>query len=120
MTTPNGYDPSAPTGRVPVEGEAAEGITVSDGLHVTKTGSNGRFELPGHGPFVMITSPTGYTADRWYAPAGSANLDFELLTAEQRVPFSFAQIWESHMVSVWRSEWMARFELLTLNPFCKT
>lgn len=42
------------------------GVSVSDGLSVTTTGKDGRFQLPGHARarFVFITTPSGYQTTR--------------------------------------------------------
>ena len=42
-----------------------QGVCVSDGLNVVKTGKDGRFSLPGHDRqrFVFITTPSGYRSD---------------------------------------------------------
>lgn len=45
-------------------------IMVSDGLHVVKTGKDGKFILPGHvrERFVFITVPSGYKCEQYYQP----------------------------------------------------
>ena len=58
-------------------------VLVSDGLNVTKTGSDGSFRLPGHDKerFVFITTPSGYkTENKHYLPIseGSRSYDFGL------------------------------------------
>lgn len=83
-------------GRVVAGGRPLSGVTVSDGRSVTVTGAEGEFVLPGEGPFVFVCRPTGYTADRWYLPVGR-DLQFELRTQEQQVPFTFAQITDLHV-----------------------
>ena len=62
---------------------AMPGVLVSDGLHVTATGADGGFELPGHQRqrFVMATIPAGYqAADAHYIPANRSigAFDFDL------------------------------------------
>lgn len=85
-------------GRVHVAGSGIGGVTVSDGLHVTSTRSDGTFALPGHGPFVTITRPSGYHADRWFAAADTGDLSFELSPAARRHRyFSFVQITDLHL-----------------------
>ena len=88
--------PTPSNGRVLLGDEPGAGITVSDGLHVARTDPDGAFELPGHGPFVIVTRPTGWTTDAWYQRAG-ADLTFRLSPDEQPVPFSFIQITDLHV-----------------------
>lgn len=86
------------TGRVEAAGTGVVGITVSDGLHVTRTGADGTFVLPAHGPFVTLTRPSGYRAARWFAPADDADdLIFELSPVAQPQPFEFVQITDLHL-----------------------
>lgn len=85
-------------GHVHVAGSGVEGVTVSDGLHVTSTSSDGTFALPGHGPFVTITRPSGYRADRWFAAADGDAVSFELTPAgREEQAFSFVQITDLHL-----------------------
>lgn len=70
-------------GRFDTGEKLLKGIKVSDGLHVTETGKDGSFTLPGHEKqrFVFITTPSGYkTNNRHYIRIGSEsrNYDFAL------------------------------------------
>lgn len=75
------------------------GVAVSDGLHVTLTDDDGAFTLPGHGPFVTLTRPSGWTTDRWYLPAeaGGADLEFVLTPQEQPLPLTFVHVSDLHV-----------------------
>ena len=59
-----------------------KGVSVSDGLNVVRTESDGTFRLPGHDRerFVFITTPSGYKTDnRYYCRIGSGeSYDFAL------------------------------------------
>ena len=58
-------------GTVSASGAPLEGVRVSDGLHVVTTDSSGFFELPleaESGPFLFVTTPHGYWADRFWMP----------------------------------------------------
>jgi outer membrane protein assembly factor BamB len=83
-------------GRVLVDGIGLPEVSVSDGLHVARTAIDGTFELPGAGPFVVVTRPTGFTTDRWYQPRAD-EVVFELEAVHQPVPFTFAQITDLHL-----------------------
>ena len=43
-------------------------VSVSDGLNVVQTDSNGAYQLPGHSRmhFLFITTPSGYNTDNAY------------------------------------------------------
>lgn len=43
-------------------------VSVSDGLNVVQTDSNGAYQLPGHSRmhFLFITTPSGYKTDNAY------------------------------------------------------
>jgi outer membrane protein assembly factor BamB len=83
-------------GTVTLDGAGVPGVLVSDGRHVTWTGEDGSFALPGHGPFAFLTRPTGFTAAPWWQPAGTG-LRFDLAVDEQPVPFTFAQLTDLHL-----------------------
>lgn len=80
-----------------IEGSGGARVTVSDGKHVTRTADDGSFTLPGFGPFAFIAVPSGYTADRWYLPAGHSPMEFQLTAQHQSVPFTFVQITDLHL-----------------------
>lgn len=85
------------TGAVQCAGAPRAGVVVSDGRHAVVTDSEGRFTLPGDGPFLFVVRPTGFRATPWYLPAGGAEPTFTLEPAAQPVPFSFAQITDLHL-----------------------
>ena len=79
-------------------------VAVNDGLNVVKTGKDGRFSISGSGnPFVTITVPTGYMANRGhYIPAGSTqNYDFPLKRYTPKIGkdgrHSFIQVTDSEI-----------------------
>jgi outer membrane protein assembly factor BamB len=83
-------------GIVAASGRGLEGVSCSDGRTVVRTGPDGSFSIEAKGPFVFISTPTGYEADPWYLPA-EGDLRFDLRTQHQTVPFSFAQITDLHL-----------------------
>jgi outer membrane protein assembly factor BamB len=83
-------------GRVTLAGAGLAAVAVSDGLHVVLTGADGGFELPGTGPFVFLTRPTGLSTDRWFQPVAD-EVAFELSPVAQPVPFTFAQVTDLHL-----------------------
>lgn len=81
------------------DGRPAVGIAVSDGYGVTVTDSDGRFALPGSGPFVFVTRPAGTDCERWYMPPRTdADLEF-ILDSPERAPSGckFAHITDLHL-----------------------
>ncbi|MEX0873380.1 MAG: PQQ-binding-like beta-propeller repeat protein [Actinomycetota bacterium] len=83
-------------GIVAAEGAGVGGVVCSDGRAVVRTGPDGTFSIEASGPFVFVSTPTGYAADPWYLPA-EGDLRFDLRTQRQTVPFSFAQITDLHL-----------------------
>ena len=79
------------------EGTGGPRVTVSDGRNVTRTSDDGSFSLPGFGPFVFITVPSGFSIDRWYLPADNPSGEFHLTPQHQPVPFTFVQITDLHL-----------------------
>lgn len=82
------------------------GVSVSDGLHVVKTGKDGRYELPGNadGRFVFITMPSGYRADKFYqrVETGKEVYDFAVtranpLSIQKDGTHRFIHISDTHM-----------------------
>ncbi len=63
--------PAEVRGHVVSGNEPLPGVRVSDGFRVTRTDSSGEFRLPvgpDSGPFVFVTVPQGFWADRFYQP----------------------------------------------------
>ena len=83
-------------GRVLVDGVGLPEVSVSDGLHVVRTRIDGSFDLPGAGPFVVVTRPTGFTTERWWQPVQD-EVFFQLEAVHQPVPFTFAQVTDLHL-----------------------
>lgn len=56
-----------------------QGVCVSDGLNVVKTGKDGSFSLPGHARqrFVFITTPSGYRSDKYYLRAEGEDKSYD-------------------------------------------
>lgn len=85
------------------------GVSVSDGIRITKTDTQGRYRLadisPAGSRFVFISTPAGYTAwDRFYCrvPSSPTNImtaNFALwpLPASSNDLFKFAQITDIHI-----------------------
>lgn len=70
-------------GRFDSDEKPLAGVTVSDGLQVVQTETDGSFRLPGHvrERFIFITTPSGYTAvNHYYRPITpeTASYDFGL------------------------------------------
>jgi len=84
-------------GRVTWNGRGVANVVVSDGLHVTRTDEAGDWALPGNGPFVFLTRPTGFTAEPWFVPSSTPRIDFALQPEEQPVPFTFAHVTDLHL-----------------------
>lgn len=81
-------------------------VSVSNGLHVVKTGKDGKYALPTNpdGRFVFITLPSGYRADKFYQriEAGKDVYDFGLqeanpLSVQKDGTHRFAHISDTHM-----------------------
>ena len=83
-------------GSVTSGGAGVEDVVCSDGRTVVRTDVDGTFDLDVSSPFVFVCAPTGYVADRWYLPA-DAELQFELVSQHQLVPFSFIHITDLHL-----------------------
>jgi hypothetical protein len=91
-------------GQVTGGGKPLGEVLVSDGRRATRTDSSGRFELtlgPDSGPFVFVTTPSGYWTERFYVPAGTAaqsgRADFALEPMDQPDRFDFAFITDMHV-----------------------
>ena len=65
-----------------------KGISVSDGLHVVQTASDGSFTLPGHQHerFIFITTPSGYkNTQAYYMPVCSTRTVYEFGLSPSRI-----------------------------------
>ncbi len=83
-------------GLVTADGSGLSGVACSDGRSVVRTDADGSFELDVSGPFVFVTTPSGYATERWFT-AADGEPRFDLHSVEQPVPFSFAQITDLHL-----------------------
>lgn len=57
-------------------------VSVSDGLNVVSTDSDGTFRLPGHtrAHFLFITTPSGYKTDNaYYRPIETGRMEYDFL-----------------------------------------
>ena len=85
---------------VHTSGEPAEGVAVTNGRVVTRTDASGHFDLPHEGAFVVITRPTGHSADPWWLPMpadGDDDIRFELVPTPQSLPYEFVHLTDTHM-----------------------
>lgn len=89
-------------------------VAVSDGFHVVKTGTDGRFSLPGYDKmrFIYITTPSGYKSEKFYRPAEGTGkaYDFGLVSyraAAKDGSHRFVQITDSEIFGDQdQSEWI--------------
>lgn len=85
------------------DGTPAAGIALATGAVVTTTGADGRFDLPRQdveGGFVVLSRPTGFTADEWWqrTPADDqAEIVFVLREEAQTLPYEFVHLTDTHM-----------------------
>ena len=104
-------------GKRDAEEKALAGVVVSDGLHVTRTDTQGHYVLAdvdaADRHFVFVVTPSGYRhPGAFYAPlptAGdAANISFALVPDPQtaKPDFSFFQITDTHVVSPFDSSTM--------------
>jgi len=91
-------------GRVLAGDKPLEGVLVSDGCRLTRTGHNGEYELaigPDSGRFVFVSAPRGYRADAFYVPIDTAarrgRADFALEKADQPDRFDFVFMADMHL-----------------------
>lgn len=82
---------------VTADGRACPGVLVSDGRTITSTGADGMFSLDPAGPFVFLTRPAGYTADRWFAPSAADEVTFTLTPAPEPFPYRFVHVSDLHV-----------------------
>lgn len=78
-------------------GAAVAGVAVSNGRAVVATDAEGRFSLPDDGAFVVLSRPTGFTADPWWVRAGNDEVTFVLEPEEQPLPYSWVHLTDTHM-----------------------
>lgn len=79
------------------EGLPREGVAVSNGRAVVATDSQGRFELPDEGDFVVLSRPDGFTANPWWVRATSDEIAFVIEPEEQPLPYDFVHLTDTHM-----------------------
>ena len=95
-------------------GMGIEGVLVSNGEEVVRTGHEGCYKLradPGIHRFIFITVPEGYrplesffiSAEKW----GSGRIDFRLVPAPERLktPFTVAHVTDTHLGRI-SPEWL--------------
>lgn len=89
-----------------------ENVCVTDGMNVTKTDSEGKFELKGwrKSRFITVTVPSGYITDDYYIPVDKAkeSYDFKLekseLTAQEE--HCFVQISDTEIGENGTGDWL--------------
>lgn len=96
--------PQTVRGRVTAEGRGLAGVLVSDGSRVAGTDAEGNYELAtgtGSGPFIFVTTPSGYWTDAFYIRLGQAQAagraDFTLQPVRQPERFDFVFITDMHL-----------------------
>lgn len=77
-------------------GAPRAGVVVSNGLDVTRSDADGRYELPDRGSFVVLSRPSGFTAETWWQRRAE-RADFVLTVVEQRLPYRFVHLTDTHM-----------------------
>ncbi|WP_462188028.1 metallophosphoesterase, partial [Frankia sp. CcWB2] len=82
---------------VTADGRACPGVLVSDGRTVTTSATDGTFSLAAAGPFVFLTRPAGYAADRWFAPAAEESVTFTLTPVPVAFPYRFVHVSDLHL-----------------------
>ncbi|SBW26368.1 hypothetical protein FDG2_4869 [Candidatus Protofrankia californiensis] len=82
---------------ISADGQGRPGVLVSDGRTVTATATDGTFSLEPAGPFVFLTRPAGYTADRWFVPATEESVTFTLTPAPDPFPYRFVHVSDLHV-----------------------
>lgn len=105
-------------------GKPLHGITVTNGRDVVATDSDGAFSLEKAGQFIIVTRPTGWTTDRWFARIGEtdgAEVNFVLEPEEQSLPYQFVHITDTHLDTRSEEDWTFDLGRLTqgsqLNEF---
>jgi outer membrane protein assembly factor BamB len=80
-------------------GEGLAGVALSDGRDVVTSAVDGGFRLPGHGPYVVLTRPTGYRSKRWFHPVETPEPGFVLQPETQPERFGFVHIGDVHLTA---------------------
>jgi len=98
--------PQTVRGRVTAEGKGLAGVLVSDGSRVARTGPGGDYELAtgaDSGPFIFVTTPSGYWTDAFYIRLEKAQAagraDFVLQPVRQAERFDFVLITDMHVAN---------------------
>ncbi|CAN5827295.1 hypothetical protein BH23ACT12_BH23ACT12_01140 [soil metagenome] len=79
------------------KGDPVPGVVVSDGLSAQLTGIDGRFRLPGSGPFVWVCPPSEWTCSDWWLRSGRNSYDFVLTPAARGPRTRIAHISDLHL-----------------------
>lgn len=67
--------PAEVRGHVVVDSQPLAGVRISDGYRVVTSDASGRFSIPvgpRSGPFLFLTTPSGYWTDEFYVPTAQA------------------------------------------------
>ncbi len=98
--------PQTIRGRAAVDGRGLAGVLVSDGCRIATTNAEGHYELAtgaDSGPFVFVTTPSGYWTDAFYIGLGEAQAagraDFPLQRVRQPERFNFVFFTDMHVDS---------------------
>lgn len=97
-------------------GSPLSGVAVTNGRDVTATGDDGKFSLEPVGQFIILTRPTGWTTDHWFARVGTAAdmaVNFVLEPEDQPLPYQFVHITDTHIDARRESDWSFDFGRLT-------
>ncbi len=99
-------------------GSPLPGVAVTNGRDVVITDGGGAFSLEPAGQFIVLTRPTGWTADRWFARIGAGAtaetaITFVLERDEQTLPYQFMHITDTHIDAKGESEWSFDYGRLT-------
>ena len=101
------------SGKVTYNGKGVENVSVSDGRNVIKTDKDGSFELKGYRKtrFITITTPAGYTAEKYYISADKKKhdgYDFKLEKSNIKAgeAHSFLQISDTEIGKDGVGEWI--------------
>lgn len=102
-----------------------KGISVSDGLNVTKTDAKGQFSLPGHDKerFIFITTPSGYQTNNAHyqkIEASTSSYDFGLQTSKKTISkkgeHSFIQLADTEIFNTENHEdWVSNIRNYAAN-----
>lgn len=95
------------------KGAPLAGVSVTDGMHVVKTDSNGDFTLKGtrKSHFVTVTVPAGYRTERYYIATDKTVSSYDFVLAESAVTaaedHSFIQISDTEIGEKGTGEWLS-------------